>query len=233
METLRGGTAICLAWGIFGLTHSLLARELIKRSAERLLGPAFLAGLYRPLYSVLSALLVLWLWYFSTHLSGDILFFRLPNFLYFIPVFGKAAGGALIAACFWKISFTEFTGIGPLLRWLRCDLEGMKPTQPDKLPMAHENEPLATTGVYLWVRHPLNTAAFVWIWVQPAYSLYNLTFAACLTTYIIIGNRFEERDLFCRYGSEYEQYCTVVPPFFSGLSGLRRRNEKLKGHYKK
>ena len=228
VESIRGAAAICLAWVLFGLVHSLLSREWAKRRAERLLGPAFLAGLYRPLYAVLSAAMILWLWLFSARLPGDIVFFWLPDFLYIVPFLGKFAGGALIAASFLQISFAEFTGAGPLLRLLRGDLKDLPPTPPDALPMSHGDEPLAAAGVYLWVRHPLNTAAFLWIWAQPAYTLYNLTFAACLTVYILIGNRFEERDLVHRYGPGYERYRLAVPAFFGGLRGLGGRSRKLR-----
>ncbi len=93
--------------------------------------------------------------------------------------------------------------------------------------MTHRQEPFACRGVYLWVRHPLNTAAFVWIWTQGDYTLYNIVFAACLTAYILIANRFEGNDLIACYGPAYERYRRVVPAFFSGFSGLQSSAEKL------
>ncbi len=227
-EPLWGLLAICSGWGAFGLFHSFLSRAWVKRRGERLFGPSFLAGLYRPLYALLSTACLLWLWLYSYGLKGDRVFFSLPGWMALFPIAAKAAAAGLIAVCFREISFSEFTGAGQLLRWWRGELEGKSSTPPDGMPMAHQHEPLACRGVYLWVRHPLNTAAFVWIWPQQDYTLYNVVFAACLTIYILIANRFEENDLIARYGTSYERYRQNVPAFFSGFSCLQRRAEKLK-----
>ncbi len=228
LDSIGGALAICLAWGAFGLIHSLPCRSWAKRDAERALGPAFLAGLYRPLYALLSTAALLWLWIFPSGLNGDIRLFALPGALRFLPLMVKTGAVILIAACFRQISFWEFTGVGQLARRLRGELREIPPTPPGALPLAHGREPLAAAGVYLWVRHPLNTAAFVWIWAQGIYTLYNLTFAACLTAYILIANRWEERDLISRYGPAYERYREIVPAFSSGVSALGARAEMLR-----
>lgn len=227
-EPLRGVLMICLGWGAFGLVHSLLSRAWVKRWVERFFGPPFLAGIYRPLYALLSTAYLVWLWFFSAGLDGDRLFYSLPGWLAFFPIAAKAAATVLIAVSFREIDFSEFTGAGQFFRWAKGDLKGTHPTPLDEAPMTHLREPLACRGVYLWVRHPLNTAAFVWIWPQGDYTLYNVVFAACLTAYILIANRFEENDLIVRYGPAYEKYRQIVPAFFSGFSGLQRRAENLR-----
>ncbi len=226
-EPLWGVLAICTGWGTFGLFHSLLSRAWVKRRLERLFGPPFLAGLYRPLYALLSTAYLMWLWFFSGGLDGDRVFFSLPGWMAPFPWAAKAAAVALIAICFREISFSEFTGAGQIRRWWRGELDGNSYTPPNDAPITHQKEPLACQGIYLWVRHPLNTAAFVWIWPQQNYSFHNVAFAACLTAYILIANRFEENDLIARYGPAYERYRRVVPPFFSGFSDLQSRAERL------
>ncbi len=226
-EPLRGVLAICLGWGAFGLCHSLLSRAWVKRRVERLFGPPFLAGLYRPLYSLLSTGYLVWLWLFSTDLDSDLLFYSLPGWLAYFPIAAKSAATVLIAVSFREIDFSEFTGAGQFFRWVKGDLRENLLTPSEEAPMTNLREPLACRGVYLWVRHPLNTAAFVWIWPQGEYTLYNVVFAACLTAYILIANRFEENDLIARYGPAYEKYRQIVPAFFGGFSGLQHRAEKL------
>ena len=226
-EPLRGALTICLGWGAFGLFHTLLTRTWVKRKVEVFFGPPFLAGLYRSIYALVSTAYLVWLWFFSYGLSGDRVFYSLPGWLALTPIAAKSAAIVLIALCFKEISFSEFTGVGQFLRWARGDLGENPPTPLDEAPMTSEREPLACRGVYLWVRHPFNTAAFIWIWPQADYTLYNVVFAACLTAYILIANRFEENDLIARYGSAYERYAGVVPAFFSGFFGLQRRAEKL------
>ncbi len=226
---LGGVLAIALAWCAFGALHSLLTRAGVKRAVERLLGPAFLAGLYRPIYSLLSLSVLLWVWIFPLGLAGDVTFLSLPAALRPLPFLVKGAAVLLIAAAFRQISFWEFLGTGQLLRWGSGALRGAAPTAEGAPPMAHALEPLAHRGVYLWVRHPLNTAAFVWIWAQPDYTLHNLAFAASLTAYIFIANRFEERDLIRRYGPSYLRYRKAVPAFFSLPWGMEARRRLLEG----
>jgi hypothetical protein len=231
-DWLWSPAVILLAWGFFGFVHSILCRSGIKRYAERIWGPPFLAGLYRPLYSIISIAMVVWLWGLSAGLPGDITFLILPgpyiNFVYA----AKTAAVLLVAVCFREFSFMEFTGISQLLRWLRGELKSLPGTPAEQTPMAHRDGPLSVGGIFAWVRHPLNTAAIMWIWFQPAYTLHNTFFAVCLTTYILIGNRYEERDLVARYGPAYERYAEVVPAFFGGVSDIHRRKEKLRprGH---
>ena len=225
--TARGALAIVLAWAVFGAVHSLLAREGAKRGAERLLGPAFLAGAYRLLYNLLSAALLAWLWLLPGGLAGDLPFAALPEPLRPLPYLLKAAAAALAALAFWHLRLGEFLGLRQLLRWTRGELEDRLPIPAGSPPPVQASEPLACRGVYLWVRHPLNTATLLWIWAQPAYSLYNVLFAAALTGYILIANTLEERDLLARYGPAYARYREIVPAFLGGVRGLQERKERL------
>ncbi len=225
--TVGGALAIVLAWAAFGAVHSLLAREWVKRRAERLLGPAIFAGGYRLLYTLISLALLAGLWLFPLGLAGDLPIAALPQGLWPLPYLVKAAAAGMGLLAFWQIRLGEFVGASQLLRWTRGECRDLPPTPPGALPPDQAPEPLVWGGIYLWARHPLNTATFVWIWAQPAYSLYNVLFAASLTAYILIANRFEERDLLLRYGPAYARYREVVPAFFGGLRGLRERRARL------
>lgn len=227
-DSLWGAFVICFGWCVFGFAHSLLCRARIKRAAERLLGPAFLAGLYRPLYAAISTAMLIWLWLLPHGLPGNVELIEPPGALRHLPLAAKGAAVFLIAVCFRDINFWEFTGVGQLARWISGEFKNLPPNEPEIFPLAQRIEPLATGGLYLWVRHPLNTAAFVWIWAQHTYTLYSIVFAACLTIYILIGNRYEERDLIERYGSSYERYRETVPAFIGGISGIAGRAEILR-----
>ena len=74
--SLSGALAIELAWARFGTIHSLLTRVWPKLAAERLIGPAFLAGGYRAIYVLISLVTAGWLWL----LPGDC-----PETFYFSP----------------------------------------------------------------------------------------------------------------------------------------------------
>lgn len=227
-DSLWGALVICFGWSVFGFGHSLLCRPRVKRAAERLLGPAFLAGLYRPLHTAISTVMLIWLWLLPHGLPGDIDLIGFPGELRYLHLAAKVAAAFLIVASFRDINFGEFIGITQLGRWLSGELKNLTATDPEAFPLVQQVEPLATGGLYLWVRHPLNTAAFVWIWAQHTYTLYSVTFAICLTIYILIGNRYEERDLIERYGSSYECYRETVPAFIGGISEIASRAEKLR-----
>ncbi len=221
---------IIFAWGLFGFVHSILCRSGVKQYTERLCGPSFLAGLYRPLYSIMSLATFVWLWKFSAGLPGNIIFFTLPEPYAYLAYAAKAGTVLLIVVCFREFSFMEFTGITQLLRWLRGDSKSLPGTPADQAPTIQHDGPLAVGGIYTCARHPLNTAAIIFIWSQTAYTLHSIFFAAGLTIYILIGNRYEERDLIALYGAAYERYAEVVPAFWSAFPNLRRRKEKLKFH---
>jgi len=221
--TLGGALAIALAWTVFGAVHSLLAREGAKRGAERMLGPALCAGAYRLLYNLIAAAFLVWLWLLPGSLAGDVPFAALPEPLRHLPYLLKAGAAALAFLAFRQLRTAEFLGLSQIRQWVRRE-----PAAPPGLPAAVQApEPLACGGPYLWVRHPLNTATLIWIWAQPAYSLYNVLFAALLTGYIFIAHTFEERDLLRRYGSAYARYQEIVPAFFGRVGGLRERRERL------
>ncbi len=224
---LEGALAIGLAWAGFGTIHSLLTRVLPKLAAERLLGPAFLAGGYRAIYVLISLVTAGWLWLLPGRLPGDILLFSLPESLWSLPYLVKAAAAGLGILVFRQLDFFEFLGAAQLLRWRRGELDRLPVTSPGDFPMTQAPDPVACGGTYLWVRHPLNTGAILWIWAQPAYTLYNTVFALGLTLYVAVGIILEERDLIHRYGASYARYQAVVPAFIGGFSGLRARKKVL------
>lgn len=88
--------------------------------------------------------------------------------------------------------------------------------------------------LYRFVRHPLYLGFFLAFWSTPDMSLGHLLFAAGMSAYILIGVRFEERDLAASFGEAYERYQASTPmvvpriarggcPFHAGDSAARPR----------
>ncbi|MFI1995614.1 methyltransferase family protein [Actinoplanes sp. NPDC020271] len=70
--------------------------------------------------------------------------------------------------------------------------------------------------LYRWLRHPLMLGMVIAFWATPRMSVGHLFFAISGTAYILIGIRFEERDLRARFGAEYQGYAQRVPSIVPG-----------------
>jgi protein-S-isoprenylcysteine O-methyltransferase Ste14 len=71
--------------------------------------------------------------------------------------------------------------------------------------------PLAVKGPYRWVRHPFYFLAVVMLWASPVVSTDRLLLNALFTIWIVVGARWEERDLVAQYGDAYRHYQAEVP----------------------
>ncbi len=70
---------------------------------------------------------------------------------------------------------------------------------------------LIIRGPYRLVRHPLYTAALVYLWACPHCTADRLLLALLWTVWMVAGARWEERDLVERFGEPYRAYQRAVP----------------------
>ncbi len=63
---------------------------------------------------------------------------------------------------------------------------------------------------YKWIAHPLYTGFFLAFWAIPAMSYGHLLLAGGMSVYMLVGIRYEERDLVGHYGDDYVQYRSGV-----------------------
>ncbi len=71
--------------------------------------------------------------------------------------------------------------------------------------------PLAIKGPYRWVRHPFYFLVLVMLWASPVISSDRLLLNSLFTIWIVLGTRWEERDLIVQYGDAYRRYQAEVP----------------------
>ncbi|WP_338466611.1 isoprenylcysteine carboxylmethyltransferase family protein [Novosphingobium sp. ZN18A2] len=70
---------------------------------------------------------------------------------------------------------------------------------------------------YRAVRHPIYTGFFIALWATPHMTAGHVLFAAGMTVYLLIGIRYEERDLVKRFGSTYVEYRASVGMIIPGV----------------
>jgi protein-S-isoprenylcysteine O-methyltransferase Ste14 len=185
--------AVALGWlALFGVQHSVMARAWFKRWWTRIVPAAIERSTYVLVSAVLFGLL-LWIW---TPIPRVVWHVDAPAAR--IALHGLAfAGWALLLLATFLISHLEFTG-------LRQVLDHARTRPPTDLPL---HQP----WLYRVVRHPMYLGLVVGLWSVPTMTLGHLVLAAGLTTYLLIGVRFEERDLERRFGDAYRRYRADVP----------------------
>ena len=181
-------------WAAFGAVHSVMAGSGFKARWRQLLGR--LAPAERLIYNLI-ALLTLSLVMAVGHAI-------LPH----DPVFNPQ-GPAL-----WGVQGVQLAGLGMLVYAVsHYDLAlfaGLKQIIYARRGETPPVEPLRTSALHHYVRHPIYAACLPVIWARP---MDTATLAANLfaTAYFLIGMRLEENRLLTLYGEDYADYRKRVP----------------------
>lgn len=186
----------------FGFVHSLLARDRVKRA----MATAIPAELERSVYSIVAglqivAVLVGWRALPESVWQVEAPAVRIALWLLF------AAGWAIVVAALHAVGSFRLFGLAAAWSLFR----GV----PDVAP------PLALRGPYRWVRHPLYTGTILALFAAPDMSRGHLLLAVVFTAYILLGMRFEERDLARQHGAAWLEYRNAVPALLPRLPGFR------------
>ena len=187
---------------LFALQHSVMARRPVKVWLRRRIPHQ----LERTTYVVatnlcLTLLLVLWqplggqVW----HVEGTVAGILWALF---------AVGWALAIAATFAVDHLELLGLRQA---------GWAPPRD-----AARTSDLQIGGLYAVVRHPLMTGMVLAFWATPQMGASHLLFAIASTGYIIVGTRFEERDLRRIFGASYDAYAARVPALVPRLPLPRR-----------
>jgi len=187
---------VALAWDallclIFFVQHSGMVRRSFRRWLESWL-PGYLHGVLYTFASAAALLLLCVLWQ-----PAD----PIPVILN-APVREVLRGVSLLAILgfLWAVvslgGFDAF-GTGAFLARVR----GEDPTAPR----------LTVKGPYRWVRHPFYVLAIVLLWASPILSKDRLLLNTLFTIWIVLGAKWEERDLIAAYGDAYRLHQREVP----------------------
>lgn len=187
-----GAVAIDLALiALFGLQHSVMARQGFKATWTRIVPKPIERSTYVLLTSIiLCALFYYWkpvpaiVWRIENDIGAAILW----------TVFG--IGWAVVLLSTMLISHFELFG----LKQVWANLRGSGSVDPQF------RQPL----FYKFVRHPLYSGFLLAFWATPVMTVGHLLFAIGMTAYILIAISFEERDLIALFGDDYLAYRAKV-----------------------
>ena len=186
-------TALLIDLGLialFGLQHSVMARQGFKRAWKRFIPDHS----ERSFYVLAASAVLIFLFAFWRPIEGTVW-----------SVSGVAA--ALLWALFalgWLIVLSStflinhFELFGLQQAWLHVQKRAAAAPQ--------FRQPL----FYRFVRHPLYSGFFLAFWATPYMSYGHLLLAVGMSGYMLIGIRYEERDLVGIFGNEYEEYSKQV-----------------------
>ncbi len=187
---IRAAAIDIVLFSAFALHHSLLARTPMKVRVGRLAAPALERSIYTWIASLLFTLVcVLWQ--------------PVPGELYHATG-AAAAPGVLAQALGILITMRSSARLDVL------DLAGVRPLLPAPAAAAPARVPLATTGLYGFVRHPLYFGWILFVFGAPHMTLTRLVFAVVSSLYLVAAVPFEERGLVEIFGDEYRAYQSRV-----------------------
>ena len=172
-------------FSVFGLHHSVFARERVRAWVARQFTPALERSVYVWTASLM-LILVCALWRPVPGVAWDV-------------------GGAPR----WLLHGAQLFGVWLTLRSAAAidvwELAGVRQAEggPQGRP---ERSEFSTEGPYGWVRHPIYLGWFLIVFPVPLMTMTRLLFAVVSSVYILIAIPFEERSLRRTSGGAYEPY---------------------------
>lgn len=209
--TIDLGSSSSLPWAItidcflillFGLQHSLMARDGFKKWLVRNVP----SGLERATY-VHASNLALWpvllFWQPIPSVLVDLSAIR-P---FMVAIYW--AGWLIVLLSSLNIDLLELWGVRQAWSWSRGEV--------------YRPPPFKESWLYRRVRHPIYLGLLIVFWATPQLTLGHALFAGCMSAYIFIGAWFEERDLVRKHGQSYRDYQRTVPAYLPRLVPGPRR----------
>ncbi len=190
---MTGPLLALLAMAVYGLLHSLLASQTAKDQARRLLGPAA-DRWYRLIYNLVATVTLLPVLAVPALAPGPVLY-QVPWPWRGLTLAGQGLALLLLLLALRQTGMASFLGLRQL-------------ADPDPSPPC-----LVVHGLYRRVRHPLYSAAMLFLWLTPTMTASLLAFNLAATAYFYVGSLFEERKLLSEFGPAYAEYQRKVPRF--------------------
>ncbi len=177
-----------LLLALFGVQHSMMARQGFKRWWTRVVPPPVERSTYVVTTCAVLALMF-WFWLpITTPVVWQVE--RTPGVAILWTLFGL--GWVLVLVSTFLLNHFELFGLQQVFARLTHRA----------MPEAEFRTPM----LYRYVRHPLYAGLLLGLWSVPVMTAGRLLFALGLSLYILIGISFEERDLLRHFGERYRIY---------------------------
>jgi protein-S-isoprenylcysteine O-methyltransferase Ste14 len=172
---------------LFGLQHSVMARQGFKRAWTRIVPPQA----ERSTFVLFASLALIVMFLFWMPIDGMVWQVGAgPGRTMLWALFGL--GWLIVLLSTFLINHFELFG----LQQAYLHARGREAAPPQM------RQPL----LYRYVRHPLYLGFFLAFWATPQMSLGHLLLAAGMSVYMLVAIRYEERDLVGMFGRDYQEY---------------------------
>jgi protein-S-isoprenylcysteine O-methyltransferase Ste14 len=172
---------------LFGLQHSVMARQGFKRAWTRIVPEHLERSVY--VLGASAALIIMFMvWRPIPQVIWDVTGtgFETPLWIVF------ALGWLIVLLSTFLINHFELFGLQQA--WLHMRSRQAQAPQ------------LRAPFFYRWIAHPLYAGFFLAFWATPTMTAGHLLFAIAMSAYILIAIRYEERDLRGLFGRDYDEY---------------------------
>jgi len=187
---------------LFGVTHSVMARDWFKRWLTCYVSPAAERSTY-VLQASAFLLLAMVLWQPMSQ------------------VIWALNGWAMLAAyAFFAIGLVVVLWSTFLID--HFELFGLRQVWRHQTGQAMPESSFRTPSLYRLVRHPMQLGVVIVLFATPQMTAGHLLFAVAMTAYILIGLMFEERALVRAFGARYRAYQKCVPMLVPRLWPMAR-----------
>ena len=188
----RAAIADVTLFAVFALHHSLFARDTVRKRITRTVGV-----LERSTYVWIASAFFIAACAWWQPVAGDAWRIGEPALVWLLRA-GQLVGVWLTLRSALMIDFLELAGLRQLDDGGRVVLD-----PADQIVFK-------TSGPYGWVRHPIYTGWFLFVFAVPIMTMTRFVFAVTSSVYLLIAIPFEERSLRSSSAGAYDQYMKQV-----------------------
>lgn len=198
------GDAVLIDLGLlllFGLQHSLMARDFFKEKVLEKFSSSFKTSLYG-IASAISLYVLIYFWRPIDSLLWDFD----DGFLFWFFTTIYILGWLFAFISTFMIDHFELFGLHQGYRAFKN--------------IPEPNNCFQTKFSYKYVRHPVQLGTLIGLWATPSMSYGHLLMSVGFTVYAVVGLYLEEKSLMTTFGDEYREYKKNIPfliPFTKSL----------------